>query len=122
MAKASKERSSVPQEKLDLYDRLIGTMTGVERKGAAVPYTSHNGHMFSLMDEQGTLGLRLPKDGIGTFLKKYKSTLREAYGIVQKEYVVVPDALLRKTKDLQPWFRMSFEYVSALTPKPSKKK
>lgn len=122
MAKESKERSSVPQEKLDLYDRLIGTMTGVERKGAAVPYTSHNGHMFSLMDEQGTLGLRLPKDGIGTFLKKYKSTLREAYGIVQKEYVVVPDALLRKTKDLQPWFRMSFEYVSALKPKPSKKK
>lgn len=122
MAKASKERSSVPQEKLDLYDRLIGTMTGVERKGATVPYTSHNGHMFSLMDEQGTLGLRLPKDGIGTFLKKYKTTLREAYGIVQKEYVVVPDALLRKTKDLQPWFRMSFEYVSALKPKPSKKK
>jgi hypothetical protein len=44
----------------------------------------------------------------------------EAYGIVRKEYVVVPDALLKKTKELKPYFDMSFEYVNSLKPKSAK--
>jgi hypothetical protein len=38
-----------------------------------------------------------------------------------KEYVEVPDALLRKTKDLQPYFEASYAYVGSLKPKPTKK-
>jgi hypothetical protein len=38
--------------------------------------------------------LRLPKDEHEKFLKKYKTTLFEAYGAVMQEYVAVPDALL----------------------------
>jgi hypothetical protein len=29
---------------------------------------------------------------------------------------------LKKTKELQPYFRMSYEYVKTLKPKPTKKK
>ena len=36
------------------------------------------------------------------FLKKYKAKLFEAYGAVLKEYVAVPDSLLKNTKELQP--------------------
>ncbi len=118
---AKKERSAVPAEKLELYDKLIATNPAIERKGATIPYTSHNGHMFSLMDDDGNLGLRLPKAEIDPFLKKYKTALREAYGIVQKEYVVVPDKLFKNTKELTPYFETSFKYVSSLKPKPGKK-
>ena len=56
------------------------------------------------------------------FLKKYKTTLFEAYGVVMKEYVTVPDNLLAKTKELQTYFELSYRYVQSLKPKPTKKK
>lgn len=46
----------------------------------------------------------------------------EAYGIVQKEYVTVPAALLADTARFVPHFRASFEYATALKPKPTKLK
>jgi len=36
--------------------------------------------------------------------------------------VRVPDVLLKNTKELKPYFDMSFEYVQKLKPKPTKKK
>ena len=53
--------------------------------------------------------------------EKYNTTLCEQYGIVQKEYVMVPAALLRKTQELKKSFDLSYAYVSALKPKPTKK-
>lgn len=105
-----------------LYDDLVATIPSVERKGASVPYTSHNGHMFSYLSKSGTLALRLPADVRDAFLKKYKSRLCMQYGIVQKEYVEVPDALLRKPSELKKYFALSFDYVRSLKAKPSRKK
>jgi hypothetical protein len=34
---------------VDLYDKLIATNPKIERKGAANPYTSLNGNMFTLL-------------------------------------------------------------------------
>jgi hypothetical protein len=48
--------------KLEFYEKLVAANPDVERKGATMPYTSHNGHMFSLFGKEGKLGLRLPKD------------------------------------------------------------
>ena len=55
-------------------------------------------------------------------LEKYKARLCQAYGIVQKEYVEVPDALLAKTSELKKYFDVSVAYVSSLKPKPTKRK
>ena len=33
------EKNNIPPEKLALYDALIATIPGLERKGAANPYT-----------------------------------------------------------------------------------
>ena len=51
---------SVPLEKLELYKKLVATNPKVEQKGATVPYTSVNGHMFSYLSKEGRLALRLP--------------------------------------------------------------
>jgi hypothetical protein len=68
------------------------------------------------------VALRLGEKEREQFLKKYQTTLFKAYGVVQKEYVTVPDSLLKKTKELAPYFELSFQYVQTLKPKPSKKK
>ncbi len=51
-----------------------------------------------------------------------KTKLCEQHGTVMKEYVEVPDALLKKTRELKRVFDVSYAYVSALKPKPTTKK
>ncbi len=57
--------------------------------------------MCSYLSKEGKVELRLPAGERESFLKKYKAKLCEAYGIVQPEYVEVPDALLAKTSELK---------------------
>jgi len=115
MASAQKS-SSIPQAKLELYEKVIATMPEIERKGAVHPYTSLNGHMFSYLDQTGVMGLRLPKEEVEAFLKKYKTTLFESYGVVKKDYVAVPDSLLRKTEELKKYLAISYDYVKTFKP------
>jgi hypothetical protein len=109
-------------DKLLLYEKLVDTHLGVELKGSAVPYTSMNGNMSSYLSKEGKLALRLAPTDIEAFVRKYKASLCEAYGIVQKEYVEVPDALLAKTSELKKYFDASVAYVSSLKPKRASKK
>jgi hypothetical protein len=120
MAKST--AAAVPPDKLELYEKLVATNPNVERKGATVPYTSLNGHMFSYLSKEGKLMLRLPAEERDAFLKKYKTKLCEAYGVLQVEYVEVPASLLSSTKELKKFFDCSYNYVSALKPKPTTKK
>ena len=113
---------TAPLDKLALYDRLVATNPKLERKGATVPYTSLNGHIFSYLSKDGKLALRLPTKEREAFLKRYKATLCQAYGRLQPEYIEVPDSVLAKTAELKPFFDSSYEYVRSLKPKPTKAK
>lgn len=119
---SAQKKNNVAADKLALYEKLVASNPGVERKGATHPYTSMNGHMFSCLHPPGCLALRLPEDEREKFLNKYKTTLFESYGVVQKEYVTVPERLLKNMKELQKYFAMSYQYVQTLKPKPSRKK
>ena len=117
----AKKGHSIPAERFTHYQKLVATIPKLTLKGDTVPYTSLNGHMFSNFNPDGSLGLRLPPDKIEGFLTKYKTTLVSAYGVIRKEYVVVPDSLLKNTKELKPYFQMSVDYVNSLKPKATKK-
>jgi hypothetical protein len=118
---AQKKTSIAHADKIELYDKLIQSNPQIERKGATVPYTALNGHMFSYLHPSGSLALRLPEDEREKFLKKYKTTLFQAYGATQKEYVTVPDRLLKDTKELGIYLALSYAYVKGLKPKKPKK-
>jgi hypothetical protein len=104
-----------------LYEKLVATNPRVEVKGDTVPYTSLNGNMSSALHKDGTVALRLPSPERENFLKKYKTTLAAHYGVVQPEYVVVPDKLLAKTAELKPYFEASVTYVGSLKAKATTK-
>jgi TfoX/Sxy family transcriptional regulator of competence genes len=118
---AAKKKSVDPSGKVAVYDKLIATIPALERRGAANPYTAVNGNMFTLLHQSTTLAIRLPEDKRQEFLKKHKTKLFEAYGTVMKEYVTVPDALLKNTRELQKYLAASYEYAQTLKKKPSKK-
>jgi len=118
----SKSKVEIPEIELGLCDKLISSNKNIQRKGKTVPYTSVNGHMFSFLDKNGIMGLRLEKEEREKFLEKFKTQLSVQYGSVMKEYVNIPSDLLRKTKTLSKYLQKSYEYVSSLKPKPTKKK
>jgi TfoX/Sxy family transcriptional regulator of competence genes len=121
MTMAAKKKPA-SNTKVELYETLIATNPEIERKGDANPYTSLNGNMFTLLHQSENLAIRLPAEEREKFLKKYKTTLFEAYGAVMKEYVLVPDSLLAKTGELRKYLEMSYEYAKTLRPKPTAKK
>jgi len=116
------KKKIVPADKVALYDRLIANIPQLKRKGAANPYTSLNGNMFTLLHQSRSLAIRLPEDKREEFLKKHKTTLFTAYGATMEEYVAVPDALLSDTKELEKYLAASYEYVKTLKAKPTRKK
>ena len=107
----------IDEDILEAYDALVATHPEIERKGATMPYTSINGHMFSFLTPDGTLALRLSADDRSTFLKRHDTTLVEQHGAIMKEYVAVPGDLLFRKQDLEPWFGRSLAHVSSLKPK-----
>lgn len=114
---ATKKKAAAPADKLAQYEKLIATNPKIELKGATNPYTSINGHMFSRLDPSGKMALRLPSGDREKFLIAHGSKLFESYGIVQKEYVEVPDALLANTRELKKYFDISVRYVQTMKPK-----
>jgi hypothetical protein len=102
---------------LEKYENLVAAFPDIERKGKTMPYTSVNGHMFSLLTKEGQLAIRLPKDELTKFLEKHDTQLCEQYGKVMKEYAIVPDSLLGNTRSMKKYFTMSYDYVSSLKPK-----
>lgn len=104
------------------YDLLLELNPKIERKGKTMPYTSVNGHMFSFLSKEGRMGLRLSKEDRDEFMETFDSKLMEQHGRIMKEYVVVPDALLGDIEELSTYLEKSFQYVSSLKPKPTKKK
>jgi len=98
------KKTVISDEKVALYDKLIATNPEIERRGAKNPYTAINGHMFTLLNPpKGDLAIRLPEAEREKFIKKYKTKIFVAYGAVMKEWVAVPDALLKKTKELSKY-------------------
>ena len=103
-----------PTEMLKLYDDLITASPMIKRAGASMPSTSVNGHMFSFLDPSGRMSLRLSPDDRAAFMDRYDTVLSEQHGRIMKEYVVVPDALLRQAVELSDWLMRAYQWVSGL--------
>lgn len=118
---SSKATPAAPADRVASYERLVAALPEVDRKGASMPYTSVNGNMFSYLDASGSMAMRLSAVDRAAFIERFGATLHEAYGIVQKEYVTVPAAVLEDTERLLPYFRSSYAYALTLKPKPTKR-
>lgn len=113
----AKAKYQGPADRLELYEELVASVEGVERKGAANPYTSRNGYMTSFIDKEGEVSIRLDKADREEFIEQYDSRISMQYGKNMPEFVLVPDSLLERKDELRPWFVRSWEWVGTLDPK-----
>ena len=105
------------QEQLEQYDRIVARIDGLQRKGKTMPYTSSNGYMFSQLNKAGEIGFRLSKEDSNEFLSTYDSGPFKSYGATMREYVIVPDEVLKNEELAAKWLNKGWEYVNGLPPK-----
>jgi len=112
-----------PPDALEAYRSAVdASRSGAEVKGAKNPYTSRNGHMFSFLDADGTMALRLPDDLTEEFRSTYESGDVIQYGATMRGYSSVPSELLADADTLAAWFDRSWEWIGTLPAKPTTKK
>ena len=110
-----------PPEALDRYLAIVEASGNGEVKGAKNPYTSRNGHMFSFLDPDGLLALRLSPELEAEFRERYDSGPVEQYGRTMRGYSSVPDDLVDDPEALQAWYDRAWHWIGTLEPKPTKK-
>ncbi len=59
---------------------------------------------------------------INGIITKHNTTLYETHGVVMKEYVTIPNDLLKNTNELKIYLSISYGYTKSLKPKPTKKR
>jgi hypothetical protein len=112
---------AAPPDRVAAYDRLLAAARPpIERKGAANPYTSLNGHMYSFLSASGLLALRLPGEPLERFLRDHAAALFIGpHGKPMPTFAAVPDGLLDDTAKLVPWLELARDHVAGQKPKPT---
>lgn len=105
------------EEKLKVYDELVAKCTRFKRKGKTVPYTSANGHMFSLLNKSGEIGIRFSKDVQQSHIETFNSSLYTSHNVVMKGYVLIPDEMLKDLDIVAKHLNDSYDFVMRLDPK-----
>ncbi|WP_339753956.1 hypothetical protein [uncultured Winogradskyella sp.] len=104
-------------EALKVYDSITSSCNGFERKGKKMIYTSSNGYMFTLLNKDAEIGIRLPKEEASEFMEKYNTGFYYSYGAKMKDYVLVPESLWSNNSKMVSYFEQSFAYVNSLPTK-----
>jgi hypothetical protein len=104
-------------EKLELYDKLVEKCPRFERKGKTMPYTSANGHMFSLLNKAGEVGFRYSKEVQKKYIEEFNASTFQSYGAIMRGYVLIPEEMWDDLDTLAKYLAESFDYVMSLEPK-----
>ena len=105
------------EEKLKIYDELVAQCSRFERKGKTMPYTSANGHMFSLFNKENQIGIQFSKEVQEKYMKKYNTTIYTSYNAVMKGYILITEEMLKDKENIVRLLNESFDYVMSLESK-----
>ena len=104
-------------EALLIYDEIVALSSQSERKGKKMIYTSSNGYMYSIINNDGEVGFRLSKEDQKAFDQEFGAEPLIFHNAVMKDYVKVPVELLGQKEAAAKWLNKAHEYVNTLAPK-----
>ena len=100
----------------ELYQEIV-ELAGLELKGKNMLYTSANGHMYSQLNKDGEIGIRMSKADQKEMSENYGATEFRSYGAKMRDYIRVPEDQLADKKLLADWLKKGHEFVLSLEPK-----
>ncbi len=109
--------SSTWDKNLKRYDELVAKCDRFERKGKSMPYTSANGHMFSLLNKAGELGIRFSKPVQEKYFEELNTTYFKSHGATMKGYILIPESMFDDLDNLAKYLDEGYDYVMTLEPK-----
>lgn len=104
------------EQKLKIYDELVSQCPRFDRKGKTMPYTSANGHMFSMLNKAAELGIRFSEETQKNYLKKFQTTHYVSH-VILKGYILITDAMLEDQQQVVKLLDESYDFVMSLKPK-----
>lgn len=108
-------------EAVATYDRLVAACPRIERKGKTMPYTSANGHMFSLVNKDNQIGIRLPKPRQAELLEQHGAGPYLSHGATMRDYVCLTDAMLGDEALATRLLNEGLDFVMSMPPAKKKK-
>lgn len=105
------------EAQLKIYDAIVDKCPRFERKGKSMIYTSANGHMFTLLNKAGEIGIRFSQEVQEQYIKAFNTTLYKSYGATMRGYVLIPNTMLKDSDHMAALFNESYDYVMSLEPK-----
>lgn len=99
------------------YDELVAKCSRFKRKGKNNPYTSVNGHMFSMLNKDLQLGMRYSKEVQEKYIKELGTDYFKSYGATMRGYVLMPQELWNDLGLLAKYLDESYDYILTLKPK-----
>jgi len=105
------------EDQLKFYDSIVEQCSEFDRKGKKMIYTSANGYMFTLLNKETEIGVRLSKESQQTFKEKHNATEYKSHGAVMRDYVKIPEHLYTDKKLLVDYFNESYNFVMSLKTK-----
>ncbi|MEO0914330.1 MAG: hypothetical protein AAFY59_15310, partial [Pseudomonadota bacterium] len=110
-------RKPGPRRPLDRYEALAGALPGVAVKGKKMRYTAVNGNMFSFVDPEGQVCVRLSAEDKAAFEAEHGTGPVMQYGAVMNGYVPLPEAVLADDAAAAGYFAASLAFAETLKPK-----
>lgn len=95
----------------------IDGLPGIELKGKNMLYTSANGHMFSLINKEGQLGIRLAPEEQKAFHEAHNAAPFKSHGANMRGYVCLPDEMALDVLTITKYLKLGHAYVLSLEPK-----
>lgn len=105
------------KDALERYDDLVNQCLRFERKGKTMPYTSANGHMFSLLNKNGELGIRFDKRQQEAYFTKFATSYLISYNAKMKGYIKITEEMFSNQELVLQLLNDSYDYVLSLPPK-----
>ena len=104
------------KEKLQVFDKLL-LKAGFTRKGKTMPYTSHNGHMFTLFNKAGEMGIRFSKERQKEYFDRFNTSYFISYGAKMQGYVLITDMMISDEELVCSLIKESYNYIKTLEAK-----
>ncbi|MCE7992991.1 MAG: hypothetical protein HEP71_13465 [Roseivirga sp.] len=105
------------EENLRRFDKIVAMCPELARLGKTMPYTSANGHMFSLLNKAGELGFRLSKEDGEKFMNEHQTTRFKSHGAFMRGYVLIPENMFDDLELVASYLDKAHQYVLTLEPK-----
>ena len=96
-------------EQLKIYDDLVSKCPRFEHKGKTMPYTSANGHMFSLFNKADEMGIRFSKEVQKGYIEEYDTTIYKSYNSVMHGYILITKEMMKDLNNVAKLLDESYD-------------